>query len=371
MTVLQLSLRLLLFIAAGFLGRKLRVMPDGFDKMLSRFVLAIPLPCMIVDSFRIEYSADNLLIVPKIVLLALGSLAFMFVVVFLATMWMKDAAMKKTVRFALLFTNFTFMGFAVVQELFGPDGFFNYVIFTLPIRVIFYGGASLMLGKKGEKLDGRETLRRFLCEPVIAVFIGFFLYAFRIELPAVLSSTIQSIAKMQFCVCTQAGIYLPDEFITDVLVATDLDKSVKCSNFIGDTIDMAKALGFSGMLLTGHIGKLIKVSGGIMNTHSKEGDCRMELLAAAGLKAGCDADAARAVLETAVTEEGIRILKEAGCCEKAMDYVMERILFFLRKRGGEGFRIECMTYCNQYGLLAKSEGAEDMLSALMTDGKIG
>lgn len=151
----------------------------------------------------------------------------------------------------------------------------------------------------------------------------------------------------------------------------DLDKSVKCSNFIGDTIDMAKELGFSGMLLTGHIGKLIKVSGGIMNTHSKEGDCRMELLAAAGLKAGCDANAARAVLETAVTEEGIRILKEAGCCEKAMEYVMERILFFLRKRGGEGFQIECMTYCNQYGLLAKSAGAENMLAALMADGQIG
>ena len=151
----------------------------------------------------------------------------------------------------------------------------------------------------------------------------------------------------------------------------DLDKSVKCSNFIGDTIDMAKELGFSGMLLTGHIGKLIKVSGGIMNTHSKEGDCRMELLAAAGLKAGCDADVARAVLETAVTEEGIRILKEAGCSEKAMEYVMERILFFLRKRGGEGFQIECMTYCNQYGLLAKSDGAEDMLSVLMNDGQIG
>ena len=151
----------------------------------------------------------------------------------------------------------------------------------------------------------------------------------------------------------------------------DLDKSVKCSNFIGDTIDVAKELGFSGMLLTGHIGKLIKVSGGIMNTHSKEGDCRMELLAAAGLKAGCDANAARAVLETAVTEEGIRILKEAGCCEKAMDYVMEKILFFLRKRGGEGFQIECMTYCNQYGLLAKSDGAEAMLAALMADGQVG
>ena len=44
----------------------------------------------------------------------------------------------------------------------------------------------------------------------------------------------------------------------------NLDKSVKCSNFIGATIDMAARLGFERMLLTGHIGKLIKVAGGIM-----------------------------------------------------------------------------------------------------------
>lgn len=44
---------------------------------------------------------------------------------------------------------------------------------------------------------------------------------------------------------------------------------------------MAAELGFDSIILTGHIGKLIKVAGGIMNTHSKEGDCRMELLAAA------------------------------------------------------------------------------------------
>ncbi|MCR4599174.1 MAG: cobalt-precorrin-5B (C(1))-methyltransferase CbiD [Acetatifactor sp.] len=159
----------------------------------------------------------------------------------------------------------------------------------------------------------------------------------------------------------------PGNYGLDFMKATydyDLDKSVKCSNFIGDTIDMAKELGFRGMLLTGHIGKLIKVSGGIMNTHSKEGDCRMELLAAAGLKAGCDGETARQVLETAVTEEGIRILREAGCQEKAMAYVMERILFFLRKRAGKELQIECMTYCNQYGLLAKSDDAEKMLSEL-------
>ena len=150
----------------------------------------------------------------------------------------------------------------------------------------------------------------------------------------------------------------------------DLDKSVKCSNYIGDTIDVAKELGFTGMLLTGHIGKLIKVSGGMMNTHSKEGDCRMELLAAAGLKAGCSADAARAILEAGVTEEGVRILFEEGKLETAMAYVMERVLFFLQKRAGEEFHIECMIYANQYGLLSKSEGAEEMLKELRDAGGI-
>ena len=60
----------------------------------------------------------------------------------------------------------------------------------------------------------------------------------------------------------------------------------------------------------------------------------------------------------------LRILMDAGCLEKAMKYVMDRILFFLRKRGGDQFQMECMTYCNQNGLLAKSDGAEKLLEVL-------
>lgn len=144
----------------------------------------------------------------------------------------------------------------------------------------------------------------------------------------------------------------------------DLDRSVKCSNFIGDTIDMVRTCGFRAMLLTGHVGKLIKLSGGIMNTHSKEGDCRMELLAAAALYAGCDATVARNLLEAVTTEEGVRILCEADCLHHVMDRVMERILFYLRKRAGENLQIECMMYATEYGLLAQSEGAEALLQEL-------
>ena len=82
----------------------------------------------------------------------------------------------------------------------------------------------------------------------------------------------------------------------------DLDRSVKCSNFIGKTMDMAVELGFEAVLLTGHIGKLVKLSGGIMDTHSREADARMELLMAAAYRAGCAPDTLGKILDCLVTE---------------------------------------------------------------------
>ncbi|MCQ2553512.1 MAG: cobalt-precorrin-5B (C(1))-methyltransferase CbiD [Clostridia bacterium] len=49
----------------------------------------------------------------------------------------------------------------------------------------------------------------------------------------------------------------------------DPEIAVQSSNFIGDTIDMCKEMGFKGALLVGHIGKLVKIAGGMLNTHSK------------------------------------------------------------------------------------------------------
>ena len=63
-------------------------------------------------------------------------------------------------------------------------------------------------------------------------------------------------------------------------IGLDPRTAVLTSNFIGDALEICRELGFSGALLVGHIGKLVKLSGGMWNTHSKYGDCRMELLAA-------------------------------------------------------------------------------------------
>lgn len=143
----------------------------------------------------------------------------------------------------------------------------------------------------------------------------------------------------------------------------DLDKSVKCSNFIGITIDKAVELGFEKMLLTGHIGKLIKVAGGIMNTHSKEADCRMEIFCSSAIRQGATRDQAFDILQAVTTEDAIaRVWEDKPLVEKIMEDLIDKIHFYLNKRGNGKIQIECIMYSNDYGELGKTPGAVELLN---------
>lgn len=144
----------------------------------------------------------------------------------------------------------------------------------------------------------------------------------------------------------------------------DLDRSVKCSNFVGSTIDMAVELGFQKLLITGHIGKLIKVAGGIMNTHSAEADCRMELLAALALQAGVEAEKCRQILACVTTEEAVRVLSQSGKLSSVMAEAAARICGYMEKRAKGKLAVSCILYTNEMGELARSKGAEEWFTLL-------
>ena len=144
----------------------------------------------------------------------------------------------------------------------------------------------------------------------------------------------------------------------------DLDRSVKCSNFIGETVDMAIEEGFQRLLLTGHIGKLIKVAGGIMNTHSREADCRLELLCAFAAKQGVEPDKLCAILDCITTTQALQILEESGRREAVMAYAMERILWYLDRRAKGKLEIDCIMFDNEYGELAGSKEVEAWFTLL-------
>ena len=141
----------------------------------------------------------------------------------------------------------------------------------------------------------------------------------------------------------------------------DLEKAVKCSNYIGETIDMARDIGFKKMIIVGHVGKLIKVSGGIMNTHSHEADCRMELLAAAAFKCGADSETLNSILDSLSTEEAYEYLVKCNIQKECFEYVMKRISYYLNKRATDELRVECIVYSNRFGLLGKTESADEFM----------
>lgn len=139
---------------------------------------------------------------------------------------------------------------------------------------------------------------------------------------------------------------------------------VKCSNFIGQTIDMAVSAGYGEMLFISHIGKAIKLAGGIMNTHSREADSRAELMAACALRAGADAETARRLLDCLTTDEMLNILQETGLLEATMKIAGERIDYYLNYRAKGQLTIGAAVFSNETGMLCTTGPAEAWLAEL-------
>ena len=139
----------------------------------------------------------------------------------------------------------------------------------------------------------------------------------------------------------------------------DLDISVKISNFVGDALDMAMDMGFDHVLLTGHIGKMVKLAGGIMNTHSSYADCRMELLAGAAMFAGADRDRIAGILDCVSTDAALDILSREGILDETMAVLGEWIGKHLEKKVNGRMKIDHIVYSNERGELIKSKGADE------------
>ena len=147
-------------------------------------------------------------------------------------------------------------------------------------------------------------------------------------------------------------------------LALNTEQAVQTSNFIGQTLDICRELGFRGALLVGHIGKLVKIAGGMMNTHSKYGDCRMEILAAHAGIAGLSPEKIGEILECVACDDALRILKDAGCLKKTMTGLTEKVMFHLHHRAGEDMEVGTILFSKEYGLLAKSDNAMELIEKI-------
>ena len=136
---------------------------------------------------------------------------------------------------------------------------------------------------------------------------------------------------------------------------------VKISNFVGEALDMAASEQFGEVLLVGHIGKLVKLAGGIMNTHSKWADCRTELFCAHAALCGAGPEVCRALMDAATTDACLEILDGAGLREPVLQSLLRAIQLHLDRRAAEAFAVGAVLFSNQNGLLGQTETADRLL----------
>ena len=138
---------------------------------------------------------------------------------------------------------------------------------------------------------------------------------------------------------------------------------VMCSNLIDVALDSSVEYGFKNILLIGHIGKFVKLGIGMFNTHSHNGDGRIETLLSCALEAGASLEILKEIQKCVTTNAVLDILYENSLLDTAMEILNGRIQHNIDRRIPSDINIGfiCFTNTGEYsGVLFESENADEL-----------
>ena len=142
------------------------------------------------------------------------------------------------------------------------------------------------------------------------------------------------------------------------------DAAVKCSNFIGEAIDAGIELGFRRILIIGHLGKLVKLGAGIMNTHSSCADGRMEILAFCAIAGGADIHTLNKLTACATVDAALDILRDPGALEKTLEVLSDRMELYLKAKVKGNADIGALAFSPKQGVIVKTKSADGIIDKI-------
>ena len=172
-------------IIIGYILVKRKVLPEGSAMVLSKLENTIFIPALVMGTFIENFTKERIFAAWELLTVSfiIAVIAIPFAI-FVSKMVTKDSYIRKIYTYGLSFSNFGFMGNAVVSSLF-PDIFFEYLIFTLPLWTFIYlwGVPKLLIEDSGKKYTFTESLKSFVNPMFIAMLIGMVIGIFGIRLP--------------------------------------------------------------------------------------------------------------------------------------------------------------------------------------------
>ncbi|HBF0594841.1 TPA: cobalt-precorrin-5B (C(1))-methyltransferase [Clostridioides difficile] len=157
-----------------------------------------------------------------------------------------------------------------------------------------------------------------------------------------------------------------EQFIREKL-NLDIKYVVRVSNFIGYMIKEAQRIGYKKILMAGHIGKFIKVSAGIFNTHSKVADARSEILVANLALMGARYEFLNKINQCVTTEEAVELINNSEYREVyniLSNKCRERVKQYLNE-DSDDIDVEVIIFSMDKSLLGKSDNTDDLVEVFI------
>ncbi len=220
--LLTIIATLFLLMACGFWARKTGVIDDVASKRLSSLIIKIGQPMMIVSALvETEFSMANLK--EGFIFVGLGLIlhAFMAVMAFCLCKGFRDIDERKITEFSLVFTNTGFIGFPIMDALFGSKGVFLASFYVISFTLFMWSWGIAILARK--RSDIKLTVRKiFFNYGSIPCYIGILLYMMVIFFPNfVLPAFITKFMSYLSGLCTPISV-----LITGALLATRTPKQI-------------------------------------------------------------------------------------------------------------------------------------------------
>lgn len=195
-SVLNQILVLFLILVAGYLARRWHVFGAEMTQGLSSLLLKIALPALIIDSLQQSFTPELLQASGKILVIAFLVYATSGVLAFIVGKFLQAPAQDLGVyRFALLFSNVGFMGYPVVNAIFGSEAVFYAAIYNLPFNLIVFTLGILIINSGGRETE-KVNVRMLLNPATVAVAIGFAFFLFSFELPEPFATTVTQLGSL-------------------------------------------------------------------------------------------------------------------------------------------------------------------------------
>jgi len=201
MNAVDLAIIMFLLMIVGFISRKTKIVDENFGKSLSVFIFNIVFPAIVINSMSISFDKNDLHNSIMLILISIGTMIIMFIIGKITNLVTKKSdSLSRIITFAMMFPNFTFMAFPIMETLFPDKGLFYISMYTIPTRFAIYVLGPLLIKPKDEG-DSRmkalkDGLKALLTPPVLAIPIGLLLYFTGISLPLPIHETIAHFARI-------------------------------------------------------------------------------------------------------------------------------------------------------------------------------